>query len=132
MGEFLSNKGRFKDGWDVNGKFPGRPNAHKTRERIFNYAKELILRRNVTVSGDDVSIAVTQEVATMVSQPNFALQAKKLEVKSYLKQKSQPDGYLTFPDWESKEWADARNNFEPHESFIPSESVNCKITALVC
>lgn len=127
MGEFLSNKGRFKDGWDVNSQFPGRPNAHVTRERILKYAKELILRRNVTVSGDEVNMAVTQEVATIVSHPNFALQAKKLEIGSYLKQRSKPDGYLSFPDWDSKEWDEVKKNFEPYESFLPSESVNCKI-----
>lgn len=124
LGEFLSNKGKFKGGWEVNNRFPGRPTAHKTRENILKFAHELILRRNVSISGDEVNDAVTQEVAQMVSKPNFALQAKKQELKNFMTQKTQPDGYVTFPDWDSDEWSGVKDNFEPIPSSSPSERVD--------
>lgn len=118
IGEFMSMKGKYANGFRAMNDNPDEPNPHELQDKLVAMVQYLLERR---VPNDRYAAG---EHSVMVSKPNFAMLAFKVSASTY-RTKGQDDaqGYWKFPDQKLPEWRNAINKFGELGSYEASETV---------
>ena len=120
IGEFMSTKGKFKEGFHAMNMDPNEPNVHYLLTRLTAMIEYLFERRTHEQS---LITGLSDEEEVLIAKPSYIVQAFKKESTNFIAMgKPENLGYMKFPDHKSIHFINAYKKFGVMEPAVSNDS----------